>query len=457
MTDRLRRYRFIKAAWLGAAGALTLSAAAHGQDVEAVEARIAQLEAMLGELRDEVAATRAMAEEAEAMSHDSADAVVRLDQRVQATETQAAPAAAAGFQAGETRITYGGFVDLDVHVTNTSDGDIASNSIARDFYIPGATPVGGAGDDSVDTDFTAQATRFFFDTMTPSELGDIKTHLEMDFLGSPGGNERVSNSYNPRLRTAWVQLGRWRAGQDWSTFQNTSAIPESASFLVGSDGMIFIRQPLVRYTNGGFQFALENPETTVTPFGGGGRIATDDGAAPDVVARYNVKGDFGNIAFAAIGRNLSYEAPGVDASTLGYGVSVQGRFNLAEGSDLRFSAAAGEGIGRYIGLNAVNAAVLDANGDLEAIPVYGGLIAYRQSLGGPMRFNVGASYLQADNDASLTGGGVTRSVYSAWANLLTEIAPGVIVGGELLFGERELENGQTGSLTRFTFSTKYAF
>jgi len=460
MTRNARSFRLLRAAWLGAAGALALTAAAPAQDapdVEALEARISQLEAMLGELRDEVAAARTMAQGAEAMSHQSADAVIRLDRRVQAAETQAAPAAAGGFLAGDTRITYGGFIDLDVHVTDTSDGEIASNSIARDFYIPGAIPVGGSGDDTVDTDFTAQATRFFFDTETPSDLGAMKTHVEMDFLGSPGGDERVSNSFNPRLRTAWLQVGGWRAGQDWSTFQNTAAIPESVSFLIGSDGMIFIRQPLVRYTNGGFQIALENPETTVTPFGGGGRIATDDGAAPDVVARYNFSGGFGNISVGAIGRSLSYQGPGVDSSTVGYGVAVQGRLNLGEGSDLRFSASAGEGLGRYIGLNAVNAVVVDANGELEAIPVYGGLLAWRQSLGGSTRFNLGASYLEADNDAALTGGGVTRSVYSGWANLLTEVAPGVLVGGELLFGERELENGQTGSLTRFTLSTKYAF
>ena len=44
---------------------------------------------------------------------------------------------------------------------------------------------------------------------------------------------------------------------------------------------------------------------------------------------------------------------------------------------LRFSLTGGEGVGRYIGLNAINGAVADSNGDLEAIPVLGGLVAWR--------------------------------------------------------------------------------
>ena len=51
----------------------------------------------------------------------------------------------------------------------------------------------------------------------------------------------------------------------------------------------------------------------------------------------------------------------------------------------------------------------------------------------------------------------TRSVRSAFANYMVDIAPRVTVGAELLFGEREIESGATGSLSRITFSTKYNF
>lgn len=433
--------------------AAALNAGAFAQSEEDLEARLAALEAMVSELRSELDAARSA-------NADMGERVIELEAREPspAPVTAASSPSGAGFMAGATRITYGGFIDVDAHVTDLSDGDIAPSSIARDFYIPGAIPVGGTGDSEPDFDFTAQGSRFFFATQTPTDLGDVTSRLEFDFLGSPGGDERVSNSYNPRIRVAWAQIGGWRIGQDWSTFQNTAAIPESASFLVASDGMVFVRQAQVRYTRGNFQFALENADTTVTPFGGGARIEMGDGALPDAVARYNVSSGGANIAFAAIARRLSAQGMGIDGDAFGWGLSVQGRVGVGERADVRFALTGGEGVGRYIGLNAINGAVATASGDIEPIPVLGGLLAYRQEFGANNnRFNFGVSLLEADNDPALTGAGATRSVRSVFGALMIPVGPGVTVGGEVLVGERELENGTSGTLTRATVSTKYAF
>ena len=439
-------------AMLGASAcAAALNAGAVAQSADELEARLAALEAMVAELRGAL-------EAAQADSADMGERVIELETREPAPVTAAASPPGSGFMAGATTITYGGFVDVDAHVTDLSDGDIAPNSIARDFYIPGATPVGGAGDAEPDFDFTAQGSRFFFATETPSGLGAVTSRLEFDFLGSPGGDERVTNSYNPRLRVAWAQLGGWRVGQDWSTFQNTAAIPESASFLAASDGMVFVRQAQVRYTRGDFQFALENADTTVTPFGGGARVEMGDGALPDAVARYNLRTDGANIAVAAIARRLSAEGMGIDGDAFGWGLSVQGRMNLGARSDVRFSLTGGEGVGRYIGLNAINGAVATASGEIEPIPVLGGLMAVRRTFGAnDTRFNLGVSLLRADNDTVLTGLSATRQVRSAFAALMVPLGEGVTIGGEVLIGERELEDGTAGTLTRATVSTKYTF
>jgi hypothetical protein len=195
-------------------------------------------------------------------------------------------------------------------------------------------------------------------------------------------------------------MGNWRIGQDWSTFQNTAAIPESASFLALSDGMVFVRQAQIRYTNGNFQASLENTDTTVTPFGGGGRIESGDGAMPDLVARYNLRGDGVNVAFAGIARRLSAEVGGIDGDAFGWGVSVQGRVSLTDTSDLRFSLTAGEGVGRYIGLNAINGAVADRQRRSGSHPGLWRSDRLASGAGRNRRFNVGYSYLEADNDVS---------------------------------------------------------
>ena len=55
--------------------------------------------------------------------------------------------------------------------------------------------------------------------------------------------------------------------------------------------MIFVRQAQVRYTQGGFSVALENPETTLI-----GTTSSDRGSMPDLTVRYGWKGENADIA-----------------------------------------------------------------------------------------------------------------------------------------------------------------
>lgn len=430
-------FKAMKVALLaGTALGLTGMAAADGGDIEE---RIAALEAMVAELKAELAQERAAMD----------DAVVRLDKVERATPTDRTFATNTGFMVGDTTFKLAGFIDVDAHATTVSDGGIASNSIARDFYIPGATPIGG--DEMSFTDLTAQGSRFAMTAQKPVGDKTVTGYLELDFLGSAQGNELVSSSFSPRLRRAYIDYGNWRLGQEWSTFQNTSAIPESASFLVLSDGMVFVRQAQLRYTHGNWQFAIENPNTTSLNIG-----SRDENLLPDVVARYNMKGDYGNISIAGIARQLRADLGPTEEETFGYGLSVAGRVKVGDKDDIRFNLTGGEGLGRYIGLAASRATALDPNGELEAIPSYGGLIAWRHPFGETARLNVGYSGLFIDNPSYL-GGGATSSVQSAYGAVLWDIAPKVTTGVELLHGIRELESGAEGDITRFTFSTKYAF
>ncbi len=425
-------------AGLFACTALALTTTAYA-DTASIEDRIAALEAMVSELKAELAQERA----------DVDDAIVRLD-RVEKTEATDRPVAStSGFMVGDTTFKLSGFIDVDAHVTSMSDGGLPSTSIARDFYIPSATQIGGNGSNF--SDLTAEGSRFAMTAQKPVGGKTLTGYLELDFLGSGQGNELVSNSYSPRLRRAYIDYGNWRAGQEWSTFQNTSAIPESASFLALSDGMVFVRQTQVRYTNGSWQFAIENPNTTSLNIG-----SRDENLLPDIVARYNAKGEYGNVSIAGIARQLRADLGTTEEETFGYGLSVAGRVKVGEKDDIRFNLTGGEGLGRYIGLAASRATALDPSGELEAIPSYGGLIAWRHPFGETARFNVGYSGLFIDNPDYL-GGGATSSVQSAYGAVLWDIAPKLTAGVELMHGVRELENGIDGNITRLTVSTKYGF
>lgn len=365
-------------------------------------------------------------------------------------------ALANGFKVGDTDITFGGYIKVDALVTDTSDGQIGTN-IGRDFYVPSLTPVGGEGESAV-FDFHARQSRFFFKTSTMLENGKtVGGHIEMDFMATPVGDERITNSYAPRLRQAFITYDKWLIGQTWSTFMDLSALPDSLDFIGNTDAMPFARQPLIRYSSNGFQVSLENPETTVTPNGGGARITTDDNAVPDVVLKYGQKADWGSWSVAGLIRQLSYESGAFDTTTSGYGITATAKINLSNNDDIRLSATTGSGLGRYIGLNAVNGAVLDATGDLEAIDSSAFSVAYKHNWDSQWRSSLVYSMLSVDNDVALTGAGATKTTSSWTANLIYQAAKKLMFGVEYKFANREIESGLDGDMNRVQFSAKYDF
>ena len=149
-------------------------------------------------------------------------------------------AQAKGFNIGDTDVTFGGYVKLDAMYTDSSDGQIATG-IGRDFYIPSLTPVGGA-DEGGTFDFHARQSRFFFKTSSKLENGKtIGGHIELDFMATAGGDERITNSYSPRLRQAFITYDNWLFGQAWSTFQNVGALPDSLDFIGPTPGTVFFK------------------------------------------------------------------------------------------------------------------------------------------------------------------------------------------------------------------------
>jgi len=364
-----------------------------------------------------------------------------------------------GFKVGKTRVTYDGYVKFDAISQRTSGGQLPGNSILRDFLIPVAIPVGGEAS-GFDTDFSARQTRFLFRTETDVGTGHKLTGLiELDFNVTEGGNERISNSFVPRIRNALINYDNWTFGQGWSTFQNVGALPDTLDFIGVTPGTVFDRQPLIRYTNGGLQIAVEQPETVVTSQTGARVIAGDD-QLPDFVARYNWSGDWGNFTAAGIVRQLHVSTDdlmGVDDAAFGYGLSLSGKIKVGEKDDLRFMATAGDGLGRYIGLNIVNDAAINMDGTLDPIFTYSGFAAYRHVWSHKLRSNIAGAYFKADNPVQLTTDQVTDESWNAFANLIWNPVGPINIGVELMYAERILEDGRSGNLQRVQFSTQYNF
>ncbi|MFN3863038.1 MAG: DcaP family trimeric outer membrane transporter [Erythrobacter sp.] len=437
-----------------------------------VEGLVARLDAGAGEAQQQAAALAAIRAETDSIRAEQQALRSEVDATEQTTRSLAtrqaemsdklidfAMAPGEGFKIGKTRVTYGGYVKLDAVSQRTSGGQLPGNSILRDFLFPSSIPVGGRAS-GFDTDFSARQTRFLFKTET--DVGTdhkLSSLIELDFNVTDGGNERVTNSYSPRIRHALINYDNWTFGQGWSTFQNVGALPDSLDFIGVTPGTVFDRQPLIRYTKGGLQIALEQPETVVTTRTGG-MVTPGDDQIPDVIGRYNWSGDWGQLSAAAIVRQLHVSTDdllGVDDAAWGYGLSLSGKLKVGEKDDFRFMATAGDGLGRYIGLNIVNDAAIKTDGRLDPIFTWSGFAAYRHVWGDRLRSNIAGSYFKADNPVRLTTSQVTDESWNAFVNLIWNPVGPLNVGVELMYASRTLEDGRSGNLQRVQFSTQYNF
>ena len=429
---------------------------ADGDQVEALEARVAELEALVYKLLQNQEATNEALEAVavESVVMDAAEVAAEAKVLAMMEEHQQEEAE----KVHKHSYKFGGYVKADVIYSDYSGGSVASGNAGRDFYIPATVPVGDDGESYLD--FHAKESRINFKSTHLLDNGaKLGTFIEMDFLLSGAGDERISNSYNPRLRHAFFTYDKWLFGQTWMTFFNVGALPENLDFVGPAESTIFGRQVMIRYTSGGLQLALENGETTITPYGGGGRIVADDNQVPDVVLRYNAKGDWGSFTAAGILRQLAYKnnAAGIDDKTSGWGISLSGKFMIGGKDDFRWMASTGGGLGRYLGLNLANGAVLDEDGNLNTIDSAGIFGSYRHFWNEKWRSNLTLGYTKVDNDVELTGMGVTKKASSFHINLIYNPLPKLDFGIEYMMADREIESGADGDLKRIQFSAKYAF
>lgn len=425
---------------------------------QALEARIAELErqvqALLALQPQQVADVQALRQEVAQVKVASPAAVPAGKQPMQATSL--IPGAAAG-----TTFKLGGFIKGDFLSTQTGDGQLADDATGRALYIPSQTPVHGAGGSGQtsdwDTNFHAKFSRINMGVDWVGDNGDKAGALvELDFFGNALGNQNATNTYGATVRHAYAYWNKWLVGQTWSNFGDATILPETADFIGVTDGVVFVRQAQVRYTNGPFSIALENPETTLV-----NGTASDRGTLPDLTARYNWKGDWGSFGIGGIVRQLKVDrvvgTRAYDADAFGGGITLGGRWAINASNGLHYQLTAGEGIARYIGLGITGDATLDlARDDLDATGVLAGFIGWRHSFDAKTRANLVFAFSDYDNP-SFAGMGVTKSVNSIRANVFHTPVPKVDVGAELMYGTREIEDGRKGDIRRVQFTTKYSF
>lgn len=376
----------------------------------------------------------------------------------------------------DTSIGMGGFVKMDTMLSNVSAG---RDKLGDQQLVFSQIPVGSASGEHSQTTFIAKDSRLWFKSFTPSNWGDINTYMEFDFYG-----DSATYSYTPRLRHAYGSVGNFLAGQTWTTFTNISASPDHLESGTSAGALSTTRQPLVRWTQplNGFatpieiQAALETPRSRIwvpnsiesaSSNGANSANPIDDkfltspnaDRYPDLVARVNFKPEWGNLSFAALGRQIRYTQAqtGLETGNWGGGLNLAGKINSLGLDTFRFMAHIGNGAGRYTTVsNTFEDAALSEQGDLSLIKTFGGMVSYQHWWNKQWRSNLTYGYSTA-NQPMIVNPLLNQQVQSIHANLIWSPINQTTLGMEYIFAERELVNGQKGELQRIQFSARYSF
>ncbi|MFZ1985209.1 MAG: DcaP family trimeric outer membrane transporter [Desulfatitalea sp.] len=371
----------------------------------------------------------------------------------------AAPAGvlAIGFQVpgSNTTLDMGGYVKLDVIYNDVSAGD---DSQANYEYSPSEVPLDDAEEGKDELVFNGRESRLWAKTTTPTAMGPLKTHLEMDF-DTTESSQVVSNSRGMRLRHGYGTLKGFLFGQTWSLFMHLDSLPEINDF-GGPTGSMFVRQPQLRYTydmNDTMNFAVsvENAETYF--YDGTGLNVVDDDNMPDAIGRFSVNPSWGNLSAAVMVRNLVVDAGPVDDSTVAVSGQVGAVLKLFAKDSLMGAIQYGQGIGRYSSLASHPDAYVTDNGDLESLDQLAGFVGYQHYWVGTWRSTVALGYSKADDPAELQNTDLTEETVSVHANLMFDPVENTRVGIEYIRGERETYDGQDGELNRIQFSAMVSF
>jgi hypothetical protein len=357
----------------------------------------------------------------------------------------------------KTSFQIGGFVQLDA----IFDGDAIGND---DAFVVSSIPTGGTGNLAAgNTNFSVRQTRLFLKTQTPtSTWGNLVTYIEIDFFGTDGTE--------PRIRHAYGQIGdkfQLLAGQTWSAFQDATVFPSTLDFQ-GPPGIITSRRPQVRlrreWSDGWTGvIAIEDPSSEITvPAGDAGEKSTP---YPDLAGNVRWAPDWGHLQLSGVLRLLQFDPDvGPRESDLGYGLNLTGSIKTIKLDDkhtdaVLFQIAGGNGIARYI--NDTNGLGLDGviiapGADLDGLEIIAGMVAYQHWWHPKWGSTVGYSFVKVDNAFGEAPSDYHSGQYAV-ANLRYYPTERVMLGGEVLYGIREDNDGSTGDDLRLQFSVQYRF
>lgn len=339
------------------------------------------------------------------------------------------------FTSGSWQLTLGGYFKLDfIH-------DFDPNS-SPDTFDPRGIPLDGT--EGTNTRIHARETRLSLGMVGPAEGRDLQLYLEGDFYGA-------GNTF--RMRHAYAQYGVLLAGQTWTTFMDEINVPPTIDFETPLAAP-FVRQGLLRVTKGiskrgNLAFAVEepDPEILVSP----GIQGSPEKTWPDLVARYRFSDSRGHVQLSGFMGHTRFRAStGAASDVVIGGVLVSAGLQLLKRDQAYLEFGYGPGLGRYRG---AASAVVEASGRLETVDVIGLTAGYLHYWSPRWSSNAVVSPAWVISEVGDPATANDSFVYAAVNLQYWFLEQRAWIGGEYLYGRRELRSGAHGSGNRIQLAT----
>lgn len=362
------------------------------------------------------------------------------------------------------RLEVGGKIQLDL-IYDFKKVDPTWHSTLRPSTIPINCPgLAGTNDPGCgkngETIFSVRQTQIAFNGFVPTAAGQLKTQLSLDLFNVGGANTGF------RLLNAWGEVGAFGVGQYYSLMMNIDLFPNTIDYW-GPSGMLFVRNPQVRYTpyktdNARLAFSLEAPNAAVdtgkfnlVPLGFTGWTKY-----PDLAAKYSANGGWGFFDFGGIVRSVGYKSTTTadgnpSGAKTGWGVTADGVLNLLDKDRFITQVTYGEGIASYFNDGGVD---LAPSGTLSAelVKSIGVMLYYDHQWSGMWSSSIGYSQHHQDNTGGQAANAFKTGSYAS-TNLLYTPAKNVLWGAEFLWGKKEQNDGGSAIDTRVQFTGQFKF
>jgi len=306
---------------------------------------------------------------------------------------------------------------------------------------------------------------------------EAKFEFDLFGVGADAGQTTM------RVRHVYASWGPFLAGQTNSLFMDGDLFPNVIDYW-GPPGMAFLRTPQIRFTflnKNGWKGAVALEHATNDIDTGNLRLIDQDLAAdirndeklPDITLMGRYEGKWGHVQLSGILRRVGYETPGTLDSKprghkTGWGVDLGTSFNVSLAT-LRLGAVYGRGIASYMNDGGMdmgpNVAVIPQPPpnigfvlvpSAEAVKLFGWTSYIDLNWSKQFTSSIGYSFDSVDNTSFQTATAFHKGQYAS-VNLLWHPASGVFTGGELLWGKRTDNDGNTGKDLRFQYSFHWDF